>query len=125
MTFGQKLKYLRTEKNLTQTQLANLLKLSKANISKYESDSVEPNLETLTMISKIFDVSLDYLLSMDSTKKSDPLTDEQGSQIIQRALKDTGLTEPDGSLTKRGGKVISDFISSNAEILKKLINDDK
>lgn len=62
MSLGKKIKSLRVEKDLTQLQLADLLNLSKANISKYESDIVEPNIETLKMLSNIFDVSVDYLI---------------------------------------------------------------
>lgn len=62
MDFGIKLKELRTEKNLTQLQMAEILDTSKSNISKYESGSVEPNLEMLVKISRYFDVPTDYLL---------------------------------------------------------------
>lgn len=63
MNFGAKLKELRIGKKLTQMQMAEILDTSKSNISKYESGSVEPNLETLAKISNFFDVSIDYLLS--------------------------------------------------------------
>lgn len=62
MSFGNRLKQLRLSKSLTQQQLADILKLSKANISKYESNSVEPNIETLKLLSSMFNVSIDYLL---------------------------------------------------------------
>lgn len=62
MTFGKRLRQLRNEFNLTQTQLAEKISLSKANVSKYEADSVEPNLQTLRLLSKFFGVSIDYLL---------------------------------------------------------------
>lgn len=63
MTFGRKLKSLRLGKNLTQLQLAEKLDTSKSNISKYESDIIEPNLKTLALISSIFNVSIDYLIT--------------------------------------------------------------
>lgn len=72
MNFGIKLKALRTEKKLTQSQLAEILQTSKSNISKYEANSIEPNFETLVKISKLFGVSIDYLLGLeniDSTTK--------------------------------------------------------
>lgn len=62
MTFGDRLRQLRKEFNLTQTQLADKISLSKANVSKYESNSIEPNLQTLRLLSKFFGVSIDYLL---------------------------------------------------------------
>lgn len=63
MTFGHKLRLLRQERNLTQLQLAKKLDTSKSNISKYESDIIEPNLKTLALISSIFNVSIDYLVT--------------------------------------------------------------
>lgn len=62
MTFGKRLRQLRNEFDLTQTQLAEKINLSKANVSKYEADTVEPNLQTLRLLSKFFGVSIDYLL---------------------------------------------------------------
>lgn len=56
------MKQLRLERNLTQEELANKLSLSKSNISKYESNDVEPNIQTLLALSELFDVSLDYLI---------------------------------------------------------------
>ena len=77
MKFGDRLKELRTESGLTQEELANQLNLSKANVSKYESNSIEPNLDTLSLLSSLFEVSTDYLLG-----KSDFRThlDEELSQ---------------------------------------------
>lgn len=62
MTFGAKLRALRQEHELTQDQLAKKLDTSKSNISKYESDSIEPNMRTLVLIATYFNVSIDYLL---------------------------------------------------------------
>lgn len=62
MKFGDRLKELRTESGLTQEELANQLNLSKANVSKYESNSIEPNLDMLSLLSSLFEVSTDYLL---------------------------------------------------------------
>lgn len=62
MTFGEKLRELRVSAGYTQEVLAKKLNLSKANISKYEAGTVEPNLTTLIAISKLFQKSTDYLL---------------------------------------------------------------
>lgn len=66
MDFGMKLKELRNSKNLTQLQLSEILETSKSNISKYEAGSVEPNLDTLLKLSKIFGVPIDYILGNDN-----------------------------------------------------------
>lgn len=78
MTFNQRLKELRNENNLTQLQLAKMINLSKSNISKYEAGFIEPNLETVKLIAKIFSVSADDLLEVEKTNlQGQPLTDKQ------------------------------------------------
>ena len=76
MSFGEMLKKLRIEAGLTQQQLANKISLSKANVSKYESNSVEPNLETLRLISRVFNVNANELLEItcDSHIRKRPAT---------------------------------------------------
>ncbi len=62
MTTGEKLSKLRKENNYTQEQLAELLRISRQAISKWESDSAYPETEKLIKISKLYNCSLDYLL---------------------------------------------------------------
>lgn len=69
MNFGTRLKQLRLEKNLKQEELAEKIHSSKSNISRYESNSVEPNLKTLNELAKFFDVSTDYLLGLTIVRK--------------------------------------------------------
>lgn len=64
MTFGQKLKYLREEMNMTQTQVAELIPMNQSNYSKIERDWQEPDLKQLKRIAEIFGVSCDYLLDI-------------------------------------------------------------
>ncbi len=63
MTFGEKLKKLRTDKNLTQDQLAKKLYVTRTAISKWESDRGYPNIDSLKQISKFFSLTVDELLS--------------------------------------------------------------
>lgn len=62
MKFGDRLKSIRLENDMTQEEIGNLLNKSKNNISQYETGKREPDLETLKIISNYFKVSLDYLL---------------------------------------------------------------
>lgn len=68
MSFGERLKGLRLENGLTQLQLAEMLDISKSNISKYEAGSVEPNLEIITKIAIRFGVITDYLLGLTNDR---------------------------------------------------------
>lgn len=63
MTLGQKIKKFRSEKRLTQKDLAEQLNVSFQTVSKWENDENEPDIYTLKELSKIFNCSLDCLLS--------------------------------------------------------------
>ncbi len=62
MTLGQKLYLIRKQNNLTQEQLATQLYVSRQAVSKWEQDVAMPDVEKLLLISRLFDISLDYLL---------------------------------------------------------------
>lgn len=59
---------LRKEKHITQTALAMRLNVTQNMISFYETGKYQPGIETLKEISKIFDVSVDYLIENTDIK---------------------------------------------------------
>lgn len=65
MTLGQKIKKLRTENGLTQKDLADQVYVTFQTVSKWENDENEPDVSTLRELAKIFNCSLNYLLSED------------------------------------------------------------
>lgn len=83
--FGEKLKELRTQKNLSQKQLANILNVHKATISLYESNSRFPSVDILKAAARYFHVTTDYLLEMNSDRTLDvsSLTNEQVIAVEQ------------------------------------------
>lgn len=67
MTLGENLKRLRTEKGLSQEEVAGLLFLSRQTVSKWENNQAEPGVENLKALAKLYGVSLDQLLLAEST----------------------------------------------------------
>ena len=65
MTFGEKLKKLRTSSKLTQEELAERLYVTRTAISKWESDRGYPNIDSLKAIASLFSITVDELLSSD------------------------------------------------------------
>ena len=63
MTFGQKLKKLRTEANITQKGVADELHVTFQTISKWESDINEPDFSTLKAIAKVFQRPIEYFFN--------------------------------------------------------------
>jgi len=66
---NKNLKFLRTQKGLTQKQLAEKLGLKQAAIGAYEEERSTPPLASLLDISKIFDVNLDALVNEDLSRE--------------------------------------------------------
>ena len=61
---GEKIKLYRESKNMTQIEIAESLGVKPATISKYESGTLEPNIESLKKLAEIFNVSVDELLKV-------------------------------------------------------------
>lgn len=59
------LKKLRKEHGLSQKALADMLGITQQAVYKYESSSVEPDIQTLIYIADVFDVSVDYLIGRE------------------------------------------------------------
>lgn len=62
-----KLKELRKEKKITQTEIANYLQISQNTYSRYELGQIEPGIDILKKIANYFNVSLDYLCDNKKT----------------------------------------------------------
>lgn len=65
MELGKTIKELRKEKNLTQTELAQILCTTQDSISLWELGKSFPDILTLVKIAQFFDVSTDYLLGLE------------------------------------------------------------
>ena len=68
MTLGEKIYKLRNERNMTQEQLAEKLGVTRQSISKWEGDLVKPEIEKLKAMAKLFEVSLDDLISDEAAE---------------------------------------------------------
>lgn len=68
MIFSVRLKELRIDSDMSQTELANKLNLKASAISKYEKDITQPSIETLKSLSEIFGVTVDYLIGVSDIK---------------------------------------------------------
>ena len=79
--FGYRLKNLRQQHHLTQTQVANRLNLSKTSISGYENNVKTPSQDVLIKLAGLYRVSTDYLLGLD-----DEMISVEGLTRQQRRL---------------------------------------
>lgn len=66
MKFQTRFKELRTEKGVTQLEIAQKMNMSKMAISHWENGNSEPSIEQLKFLANFFDVSIDYLIGYDN-----------------------------------------------------------
>lgn len=59
---SERIKELRNQNNISQQKLADLLNLTQQAIQKWERGKSEPNIEAIIKMSKIFNVTVSYLI---------------------------------------------------------------
>lgn len=69
MSFGNVIKKLRLDKNMTQEQLAEVLSISPQAVSRWETNAALPDISLLPAIANYFDVTTDYLLEVDISRR--------------------------------------------------------
>ncbi|HHT67329.1 MAG TPA: phosphoglucosamine mutase [Erysipelotrichaceae bacterium] len=62
MTIGEKITHLRIVNNISQEELAAILKISRQSLSKWENDDVSPSLDKVRELCSLFKVSADELI---------------------------------------------------------------
>ena len=67
MTLGQKLKEIRKRFGLSQEILAEIMNVSRQAITKWESNEGLPDVSNLQELSKVFNLTIDYLLDNDNS----------------------------------------------------------
>lgn len=63
--FGQRLKELRKDKDLTTVQLGKALGISDATISRWENGKIRPSVDSVFQITKFFNVPAGYLIGTE------------------------------------------------------------
>ena len=62
LSFGEKIRLLREERELNQTELGNAVGMTQRKISYMENDRYEPGMDDIRALCRFFHVSADYLL---------------------------------------------------------------
>ncbi|MBQ8176875.1 MAG: helix-turn-helix transcriptional regulator [Oscillospiraceae bacterium] len=83
--FGERLAALRNKKGLTQSELADNIKIQRVTIAKYETGQRAPSIDHLINFAEYFQVSTDYLLGLTETATTDT--------NVQMVCASTGLSE--------------------------------
>lgn len=86
MNIGENIKRLRQENNMTQEELAKLLCVSMQSVSRWENKLNYPDIILLPKISKIFNVSVDYLLGIKDERNINNEKQEKFFMDLQKLI---------------------------------------
>jgi len=65
LNFGERIRNLREDRDLTQSELGAQVNMTQRKISYIERGKYEPSIDDIVSLCKFFDVSSDYLLGLN------------------------------------------------------------
>ena len=68
---SQRIREMRQAAGWSQVDLAKKLNVSKQTVSNWENENIQPSIEMLVRLSKIFNVTTDYMLGLEETPRLD------------------------------------------------------
>lgn len=69
LNFGERIRNLREDRDLTQSELGAQVNMTQRKISYIERGKYEPSIDDIVSLCKFFDVSSDYLLGLNDKAK--------------------------------------------------------
>ena len=117
MNIGERIKSLRREKCLTQSELAEQAGISRVALGNYERGDRQPTIEFAAQIADVLNISMDYLLG----KTDDPTPLNQKSDWIPYEKTSKSFYEGFDTLTNEEKKEIESYMNY---IIQKKKNDE-
>ncbi len=69
MDYKTRIRNLREDHDYTQVQIANLLNIGQRTYADYELGNTRIPVDSLIILAKLYDVSMDYICGLSDTKK--------------------------------------------------------
>lgn len=113
---GEKLRHLRKERGLTQQELAEKVMVAPSTIGMYEQGRREPDTTTLSKLSQVLHVSVDYLLS-EEQEDADKDIEDVIAEIRQRLLTNGQLMFNGRPLSIEELEKIADTVELSIKVL--------
>ncbi|PWU66746.1 helix-turn-helix domain-containing protein [Gracilibacillus dipsosauri] len=112
---GDRLKRLRKERKLTQTELGNIINVTKVSISGYENGDRTPDTDNLRRLADFFGVTTDYLLGRSDdpnlTEKEDNNKIMVNENELMNLIKDSQLKYKGRTLSKEEKEQVEQMLS--------------
>lgn len=108
-TLGQKISDLRAQKGISQTELAEVLDVSRQSISKWETDTALPEIDKLVAISRYFGVPVGALLGLEEKQVNEPAENGELSETqlkMVQEIVDRYLAAQPKSMSKKRRTVL-------------------
>lgn len=80
---AERIKELRTQKKLTQSELAETINTSRVTISRIESETRQPSYAMLSLIADALDTTVEYLQGKTDNALKTPAVDDNGDENEQ------------------------------------------
>lgn len=81
MELGNKIKYYRNEKELSQEALAERVYVSRQTISNWENNKSYPDINSIVLLSEIFEISIDNLIKGDVEQMKKEINSEEVKKL--------------------------------------------
>lgn len=72
MNYAERIRALREDRDMTQTQVAQLLKVGQKTYSDYELGKTRIPVDSLIVLAKLYNVSMDYICGISDVRKVFP-----------------------------------------------------
>ncbi|QEA45837.1 helix-turn-helix transcriptional regulator [Leuconostoc citreum] len=118
-----RLKELRTQKKLTQSELAETIKSSRGTIAKYERDERVPSFAVLSIIAEALDTTVDYL--QGKTDNAFKTVHSGSATAIREGKKHVDLDDDELVMSFEGKELSEDYKKSILAFVKMLREDRK
>lgn len=102
---GDRIAELRKAKNLSQQDLADTIKISRAQMNRYESQAVQPPADVLNKLAKVLDTTVDYIINGATEAKAKAQLKD--SKVLEQFKEVDGLPDTEKNIVL---KVVSALI---------------
>ncbi len=111
MSFGSNIGYLRKKKGITQEELAEKMYVSRQTISRWETDSVYPDVETVIKLCELLECDMETLVRGDASAEREPAPVQEQEQEKEKEPRPEAKVETELELSRSTVlKVVTDML---------------